>query len=114
MDRLSWKPTISLLFNFMTNNYDDYISIKLPLTWSEIPWLSPDLKEIFFPDNFLPCGNHVLTFKMFLGKKFQSKEFWSVLLYTCRFAFQITFVLFAWKIKGEIENNIEMKSHLGP
>ena len=32
-------------------------------------------------------------------------------MYICYY--QITFFLFAWKIKGEIENEIEMESHLG-
>ena len=64
-DRFSWKPNISLFFNFM-NNITWFMSIKctkctlktslfpvcfqrikISLTWSEIPWLSPDLEEIF-------------------------------------------------------------------
>ena len=79
--------------------YDDYMSIKLPLTWREIPWLFPDLEEIFFPEHFLPCGNHVWHLRCFL-EKFLSQEFWSVQQCTCRFAFQITVCFVCLKNKG--------------
>ena len=75
-----------------------------------LTWLFPDLEELFFLTIsclWQPC----FTSKMLRGKNFCPGNSDRGTCYNVHIGF-FTFVLFAWKIKGGIETNIEMKSHL--
>ena len=111
-DRLSWKPTISLLFNFMTNVmiHDHKTSPDLKWNSPTFPWPWRNFCPWPFPALWQPC----LTFKMFCGKNLcqgNSDQCYNVHV---DLLFKLPLLWLLENYREKIENNSEMKSHLGP
>ena len=71
MDRLSWKPTISLLFNFMTNVmiHDHKTSPDLKWNSPTFPWPWRNFCPWPFPALWQPCLTFRLTWIFFSPTK---------------------------------------------